>query len=203
MTEWVLAVERAYVASATGGTSPAFVASEPAAIAAKILPGRAHGAIGAVASHYLAVGTPRSFGLVVEGSITDAVQSLVAHRTWFAPRDIRCAGAKADELVRELASLGVTLEARATTLAEALACDIVCIHAPLLIEPGAIRRGTHINVLAPAVVILDDLASVAVISHETPGLGQLAAGFVDGRQLDEITIFVLGDAAIARAALGG
>jgi hypothetical protein len=34
-----------------------------------------------------------------------------------------------------------------------------------------------------------------------PGLGELAAGLVDGRQLDELTVFVLGEARVALAAL--
>ena len=54
---------------------------------------RARAAIGAVASRYLAVGTPRSFGLVVDhDEVATAIDSLAAHRTWFAPRDLRCAG---------------------------------------------------------------------------------------------------------------
>ena len=48
----------------------------------------------------------------------------------------------------------------------------------------------------------DELAKVASITHEHPGLGALAAGLVDGRQLDELTLFVIGDSAIALGALG-
>jgi hypothetical protein len=40
-----------------------------------------------------------------------------------------------------------------------------------------------------------------MVVPEAPGLGRLAAGLVDGRQLDEITVFVAGDAAIALHAL--
>ena len=41
-----------------------------------------------------------------------------------------------------------------------------------------------------------------VIDRESPGLAELAAGLVDGRQLDEITVFVIGDAEIALGAVG-
>lgn len=178
MAEWVLAVERAYVSAAT--TKRTATVTDDRYLA------KALAAIGAVASHYLAVGTPRSMGLVVDAITRDDGElSIQAHRTWFAPTDLRCAGAP-------------IAGARETTLAEALACDIVCIHAPIGIPHGAIRRGTHINVLAK-MDLPEEL--VATISRETPDLGALAAGFVDGRQLDEITIFVAGDAAIALEAL--
>jgi len=72
----VLAVERAYVAAATGGVVPTGGdrARLPEALAA----------LGAVASRYLAVGTPRTFGIIGDGEL-----SLEAHRTWFSPREIR------------------------------------------------------------------------------------------------------------------
>jgi ornithine cyclodeaminase/alanine dehydrogenase-like protein (mu-crystallin family) len=168
----VLAVERAYVASATGGS-----------VATGVDPDRkrALAALGAIASRYLAVGTPRSIGLVVDDPI-DAELSLEAHRTWFQPRDIRIAGSAN------------------TSLADALASDIVCIYTPIAIAASQLRRGTHVNVLGRA-TLDDDLQRLATLVHETPGLGALAAGLVDGRQLDELTVFVAGDAAVALAAL--
>jgi hypothetical protein len=189
VADWVLAVERAYVDAAIKGV----IGDAPIR---RELIGKARAAAGAVASHYLAVGAPRSFGLVVEGgaSVGEAALSLEAHRTWFAPTDLRWAGDGADALVAQLGG-------RAVSLAEALACDIVCVHASLAIEPGALRRGTHVNALAPAVTLHDDLARLATIVNELPGLGELAAGLVDGRHLDELTVFVLGDARIALAAL--
>ena len=78
---------------------------------------------------------------------------------------------------------------RVVELAEALACDIVCIHVPLALAAKQLRRGTHVNVLA-AITIDPELAQIAMVTHENPGLGALAAGLVDGRQLDEITIFI-------------
>ena len=129
MAEWVLAVERAYVSAATTKRVTATAGSERDRA-------KALAAIGAVASHYLAVGSPRSMGLVVDAMTRDDGElSITAHRTWFSPTDIRCAGA-------------AIAGARETTLAEALACDIVCIHVPTAIPTGSIRRGTHLNVLA-------------------------------------------------------
>ncbi len=128
-------------------------------------------AAGAVASRYLAVGTPRSFAVI--GDARAAELSLAAHRTWFAPRDLRA-----------------TCDApgfRRVPLDEALAADIVCIHEPIAIAAGRLRRGTHVNVLAPCTI---DPTIVAVVSREDPDLGKLAAGLVDGRQLDELTLFV-------------
>lgn len=186
MADWVLATERAYVAKATGGSVPTGGRAEEL--------GRARAAAGAVASRYLAIGTPRSFGLVAdEATSAEAALSLFAHRTWFQPQDLRCAGPGAEELARGIAG-------RVTSTAEALACDIVCIHAPITLEPSALRRGTHVNVLAPA-QLADELTHLATIVPEEPGLAQLAAGLVDGRQLDEITVFVLGTAEIALAAV--
>ena len=163
MRELVLAVERAYV------TPPSTTALGDPEIAAAC--------IGAVASRFLAVGTPRSIGLI--GPPHLAQSSLEAHRTWFDPKDVRTADR--------------------CSIDEILASDIVCIHAPIAIGAKSIRRGTHINVLVAGVTIDPDLAVVR--TDEVTGLRDLAAGFVDGRQLDEITVFVIGDAAIARAAI--
>ena len=162
--DWVLALERGYVAAATGGTR------EPIADLA-----RARAGAGAIASHYLAVGTPRSFGLIADAATIEAATlSLEAHRTWFAPRDVRSTFPGPGRVVE---------------VAEALACDIVCIHVPLALAAKQLRRGTHVNVLA-AITIDPELAQIAMVTHENPGLGALAAGLVDGRQLDEITIFI-------------
>jgi hypothetical protein len=46
-----------------------------------------------------------------------------------------------------------------------------------------------------------ELAKLAKITHEVPDLGRLCAGLIDGRQLDELTIFVIGDGSIALRAL--
>lgn len=164
MADWVLAVERAYVAAAMG----------QAPLAASGSLARARAAAAAVASHYLAVGTPRSFG-IVGGSDEDALLVLEAHRTWFAPRDIRRA---------------------AQGVEAALGADIVCIYDDTPIRARQVRRGTHVNLMGGGSI---DPELIASITDEPRGLPALAAGFVDGRQLDEITIFVGGDVAIARS----
>ncbi|MDB4957983.1 MAG: hypothetical protein JWO36_5552 [Myxococcales bacterium] len=176
MTDWVLAVERAYVA-AVGG---------PAVSAAPNM--RALAAAGAVASRYLAVGTPRSFSII--GDDPAAALSAEAHRTWFALPDIRCTNA----------ALAAALGGRVVTEAEALAADIVCIHTAMSLTGSQLRRGTHVNALAP-ITLDDDLKHIAQLYDEPRGLPALAAGLVDGRQLDELTIFEAGDASIAAACL--
>jgi hypothetical protein len=158
VAEWVLALERAYVAAATNGVPVA---------------NRSLAGAGAVASRYLAVGTPRSFAIIGDGS--EALASIEAHRTWFELRDIRCTHSVAT--------------GRLVSLGEALAADIVCIHEPMTLAASQLRRGTHVNVLAN-VVLDDELRALATIVNEARGLPELAAGLVDGRQLDEITVFV-------------
>jgi hypothetical protein len=88
---------------------------------------------------------------------------------------------------------------RGVPIAEALTADIVCVHVPLALNARALRRGSHVNALA-AVTLDDDLRATATIVDEAHGLPALAAGLVDGRQLDEITIFLAGGAALAAAA---
>lgn len=202
MPRWVEAVERAYVAAATGSTVP-YAESD-------VSTGRARAAVGAVASRYLAVGTPRTFGLVADsGSYREALLSLAAHRTWFDPTEIRCAIAGAPttasiviDLDEDRQALIDTATARDTcTVEQALACDIVCVHAAIAIGPAQLRRGTHVNVLAEGVRVDDELKQLATVADEAM-LGELAAGIVDGRQLDEITLFVAGDLGIAIGALG-
>jgi len=189
VTDWVLAVERAYVADAT---NPAGWARPLLAPPHTELP-RALAAIGAIASRYLAVGTPRTFGLVIGGAdqLPVARSSIEAHATWFSPREVRCAlldGSRTSEL------------GSPATLAEALAADIVCLHVPVELRAAKLRRGTHVNMLA-AGTLDADLGAIAVVRHEHPDLGRLAAGLIDGRQLDEITVFVADDAVVALHAL--
>jgi hypothetical protein len=174
--DWVLAVERAYVAAATGEAR--------AATGDPVHRDRALAAIGAVASRYLAVGTPRTFGTIVATEVDAplAQLSIEAHSTWFSPKEIR----------------SVVLD-RGDPVAPALACDIVCVHAPIAIRARDLRRGTHVNALA-RVLLAPELEQLAAIYGEH-ALGQLAAGLIDGRQLDEITVFVAGDISIALSAL--
>jgi hypothetical protein len=168
VADWVLAVERAYVAAATARHARAPAPRDPH----HHVLARARAAASAVASHYLAVGTPRSFG-IIGGTDEDAELVLDAHRTWFAPREIR----RGDN---------------------ALAADIVCIYDATPLRARELRRGTHVNALGGGSI---DPDLVATLTDEARGLPALAAGLVDGRQLDELTIFIGGDVAIAIAAL--
>jgi hypothetical protein len=194
--DWVHAVERAYVAAAFAPGPAAPVASDAAAAPASPDPLTpiAAAAAGAVASRFLAVGTPRSIGLI--GEPAAAALSLAAHRVWFQPADLRCAGGDPALAAQLAAQLG----GRAVSLDEALAADIVCVHAPLSLAAARLRRGTHVNALA-AVTLDDELRALAAITDEASGLPALAAGLRDGRQLDELTVFIAGDLAIARRTL--
>lgn len=208
MADWVLAAERAYVAAAVGtavgDTSSA--SAEPDEVAPRVLmrsgwradlpaaERRAHAlaAAGAVASRYLAVGTPRSFGIVIDDvvEVDAAALSLVAHRTWFAPRDIRCASTAIG--AAGAVELAAATSGRAVSLDEALACDIVNLYsARIRITPAQLRRGTHVNAIA-ASVLDPELLTLATVVPEA-GLPALAAGLVDGRQLDELTVFTISD----------
>ncbi|HTR50997.1 MAG TPA: hypothetical protein VMJ10_09855 [Kofleriaceae bacterium] len=173
----MLAVEAAYAAAAGRPTPTGKLGELGAGLACAA----------AVASRYLAVGTPRSFAIVGDGP--GARDVLAAHRAWFAPLDIRVARAP-----RAVA------RTRTVELGEALAADIVCVCEPLRIAASELRRGTHVNALA-AVELDDDLRTLATIVDELRGLPALAAGLVDGRQLDELTVFLAGEAAIARHVL--
>lgn len=154
---WILDAERRYVAIAMKQPLPELNLSLDEKLAAA----------GAVASRYLAVGTPRSLAVIGNGPL-----SIEAHKTWFKPTDLR-------------STTGLP-GTRQVPLAEALTADIVCIHEPLAIPAGSLRRGTHVNALAP-VTLPEDL--VAQRYSEATDLPALAAGLVDGRTLDEITIF--------------
>src|SRR5690606_32566628 len=111
-------------------------------------------------------------------------------RTWFSPGDVRCTSG----------SVAAAVGGRIVPLAEALAADIVCIHVAMPLAAAQLRRGTHVNALA-AVELDAELRALATVVDEPRGLPALAAGLVDGRQLDELTVFVAGDAASAAAAL--
>jgi hypothetical protein len=202
--DWVLAVERAYVAAAVGGGGSAAGAPGPAPPGAggdPLLHLVAAAAAGAVAARYLAVGRPRSIGLI--GDPVAAALCLAAHRVWLDPRDLRCALG---------AGGGAQVGGRDVAIAEALAADVVCIAGRIAsgLGPDAplaavqLRRGTHVSVLAPEPPVpLDaELRALATIADEgAGGLPALAAGLIDGRQLDELTVFIAGDLAIPRGAL--
>ncbi|HSR95815.1 MAG TPA: hypothetical protein VLM79_02040 [Kofleriaceae bacterium] len=196
-TTWVLAVERAYVAAAVQHTDGAAAVDRADGAAAPALVARAEAAAAAVASRFLAVGAPRGFGLVIDtaAQVDAAALALAAHRTWFDPREVRCAavGGGAE-------GLAAATGGRVASVDEALACDIVCVLAAYArVTPARLRRATHVNV-AWAGVIDEELRALATIVREAQ-LPGLAAGLIDGRQLDEITIFVIDGAPTALAAL--
>jgi hypothetical protein len=209
VADWVLAAERVYVAAAVGPAAAVADAGPAEAPAPRVLlragwradlpaaERRAHAlaAAGAVASRYLAVGTPRSFGIVIDdvAAVDAAALSLVAHRTWFAPRDIRCAS-----MTSGAAELAAATSGRTVSLDEALACDIVNVYTGRIrITPAQLRRGTHVNALIASALDPELLALATVVPEAS--LPALVAGLVDGRQLDELTVFFADGAAIAAA----
>ena len=122
-------------------------------------------ATGAIASRFLAVGTPRTIGLVGPDALT--ALCLDAHRVYFAPTEVR----RGDH-----------------DLKAACAADIVCIAEDIAIDPSWLRAGTHVNLArgrlaapAPRAILID-----------TAALAQIVCGHRDGRQLDELTIFTIG-----------
>jgi ornithine cyclodeaminase/alanine dehydrogenase-like protein (mu-crystallin family) len=168
----VLAAERAYVAQACGRPVES-VQFDPGAKLAEL----AFAAASAVASRFLAVGTPRSIGIVGGATARDAQHA--AHATWFVPAEVRwVAEPTADGALRAC-----------------LASDIVCVCLPIVVDPSLIRRGTHLNLCAGAKLAADP--SWRVVRESSPDdasdLGKIAAGFTDGRELDEITVFAAGD----------
>jgi hypothetical protein len=166
MARAVAAVEEALVAEARG-QRPAPVDLPPA------LDALARGAAAAISSRFLAVGTPRSIGLVGDPVVCAA--ALAAHRALFAPRDVRCADS----------ALATALAGRAATVEQTFASDIVCVADPA--------------VQADAMVVVDDQADVGADLYGT--LAEITAGYKDGRQLDEVSWFLAGGLAAPRLAI--
>ncbi len=176
---WVFAVERAYVAIATRG-APAVAEQLP-----ELSPDQLVAASFAVASRFLAVAAPRSLALVIDtpARVAAARLALEAHRAWFDPRDIRCACATADA-----GELATAAGGRACAIDEALGADIVCVFGAVVpIAAAKLRRGTHVN-LELASTADDELRALAT-AIDTRSLPAMAAGFVEGRRLDELTVF--------------
>lgn len=134
----------------------------------------------AVSSHFFGVTASRSIGLVGCGPI--AALHLAAHRVRHAPRELRCA----DLDPARAEAFAIAHGGRVTSIAEACACDLVCVSlAGASIERAWVRGGTHLNVTEGAI---DD--ALRAFSHMWGTLAEVAAGLKDGRQLDEITVFV-------------
>ena len=122
----------------------------------------------AIASRFLAVGTPRTIGLVGDPAL--AARCLDAHRAYF-------------EIPREIRS-DTTHGLRATC-----AADIVCVvDRDARIDAAWLRAGTHVNLVRGALAA----AAPRAILIDAAALAQIVCGHRDGRQLDELTIFSVG-----------
>ncbi len=209
LTPWAVHVEETYIALTLGRPPPPPRAD--ATFDRELREGIAAACACAVAARFLAVGKPRSLG-VVAGDPRRAALLLLAHRVWHAPVDVRWAGGAAAAAV-------LALGGRVVSTAEAITADIACVDAATPLGVQSVRRGSHLNLLAAGAEAEAELARRAECFGETlegapiktATLGDLAAGLRDGRQLDEITILFAGPRhgrggdhglALARAALG-
>ncbi|MEZ4403755.1 MAG: hypothetical protein R3B06_27270 [Kofleriaceae bacterium] len=146
-----------------------------------------------VAAKFLAVGTPRTMGLVGLGD--DAAAVVATQRAYAAPRELRVFDHDPAVAERTAAAVG----GRVASLTEACACDVVVARGPVTIERAWIRGGTLVTALdgdvacAPALLAAALVYTTGPIAGVTPtaSLGAVAAGLVDGRTLDEITICLL------------
>ncbi|HVV87231.1 MAG TPA: hypothetical protein VHE35_29525 [Kofleriaceae bacterium] len=188
---WLDAVEAGLVAAAEGRIEA------PIELSGAEL----RGGIAAVAAKFLAVGTPRTLGLVLAGA--RAAGLVAAQCAYAAPRELRVHEEDGEAAAALAASLaGPGLAARATSLREACACDIVVVAGPAEIRREWIRAGTLLTVLAHNASLEPSLLAAAVVFavgdrerdpdgprvHAT--LAAVAAGLVDGRQLDEIIVLL-------------
>jgi hypothetical protein len=195
LAPWAQHVEETYIAQTLGRPAPAPLVVPTAAgeLDRDALEAIAAAAACAVAARFLAVGKPRSLGILADDP-RRALALLAGHRVWHQPTDIRCAGAAAT--VAALAARG----GRAVSTAEVLTADIVCVDVEMVVENRLVRRGSHLNLIASGVEAEAELWERALCYGETmkgapaktATLGDLAAGLCDGRQLDEITLLFAG-----------
>jgi len=195
LSPWAQHVEETYIAETLGRPAPAklVVPAPVGELDRDALEAIAAASAAAVAARFLAVGKPRSLGIIADDP-RRALALLAGHRVWHQPSDIRCAGAAAS--AAELTARG----GRTVTVAEALTADIVCVDVAMLVENRLIRRGSHLNLIAAGVEAEAELWERAMCYGETmkgapiktATLGDLAAGLRDGRQLDEITLLFAG-----------
>jgi hypothetical protein len=200
LSPWAQRVEEAYIAAVLGRPAPAAMARADLDDAG--LEAIAAACACAVAARFLAVGKPRSLGIISDDPRRARIL-LAGHRVWHDPSDLRWAGAISMDAAL-LADGG-----RAVAVAEALTSDIVCVDVDLQISNGQARRGSHLNLLVsdatPELLhrAMCFAESSAAGIHAT--IGDLAAGLRDGRQLDEITLLLAGGAnglVLARRAVG-
>jgi ornithine cyclodeaminase/alanine dehydrogenase-like protein (mu-crystallin family) len=180
----IAAVESALVARGLGRPEPELTIS-----AADLAAG-----VAAVAAKFLAVGTPRTLGLVGTGDLGPRI--VAAQSAYAAPRELRVFDANPVAAAR----LAEQLNGRVVSLTQACAADIVVACGPVSLRREWFRPGTHVtaldtsvicdpHLLAAAVVYSDGPAPAGVAIHAT--LAAVAAGLVDGRQLDELTVLLL------------
>ncbi len=197
LAPWAQHVEETYIAVTLGrplpAQLPAAVGADGAPLGEAALEAIACACACAVAARFLAVGKPRSLGIISDDAQRAALL-LAAHRVWHAPTDVRWAGAAAT--TAEVQALG----GRAVTAAEAITADIVCVDVAGVLGARQVRRGSHLNLLAAGAHAEDELSRLSVcigeVAEGDPAknatLGDLAAGLLDGRQLDEITLLFAG-----------
>lgn len=215
-TTWVPAVETGLVRLAVGRLPSTFADAEENANATNaqadaLLDAAAFAALAAISSRFMAIGTPMTLGLVgVEAaSLPAAALLLAAHDVYFAVPEIRVLGdaSLATELQQLLASSTARrpvlprIGAAATTAA--WASDIVCCLGATALDVTLLRRGTHVIVPSappPLPSLAQSNAWLLAAHNDTANseLARMAAGIVDGRQLDEISVAGLAQRAIAR-----
>lgn len=179
---WLAIVEAGLVARALGQVPPP--------TGAPLAPEEALAGYAAIAAKFLAVSTPRTFGLAGCGDLAPRV--LAAQRAYAAPRELRIFEA----IPVDAARVADEVQGRVTSLAEACACDIVVLRGKISVRREWVRNGTLVTALDEHVVFAPDLLAVAAVygAHAPAGvrltasLDAVAAGLVDGRVLDEITV---------------
>jgi hypothetical protein len=143
-----------------------------------------------VASKFLAVGTPRTMGLI---GLRDLAPAIVAVQCAYAkPRELRVFDGNPVASARIAEAVG----GRVASLTEACACDIVIVRGPVAIAREWVRAGTLVTALDETVVIAPSLLAAAVVVAAGAGpvgvaavsLAAIAAGLIDGRALDEIVV---------------
>jgi len=181
------AIESALVARGLGRPMPELMIS-----AADLAAG-----IAAVAAKFLAVGTPRTLGLVCTGDL--ASQIVAAQSAYAAPRELRVFDANPVAAAR----VAEQLNGRVVSLSQACAADIVVARGPVSLRREWFRPGTHVTALDPGVICDPRLLAAAVVYNDGPApdgvaihasLAAVVAGLVDGRQLDELTVLLLAPA---------
>lgn len=156
-----------------------------------------------VASKFLAASSPHSLGLFCAHDAEASryfEQTAAGFAAVFRPRDIR--------ILQSISTAALAAPPTGTTLRnvryrDVMAADIV-VHAGNQVEESKPRPGSHVVWIAPspppfsaalehpgaifAAVALQPSDAVASLTAPWVRLGDIVAGRIDGRQLDEITV---------------